>query len=172
LSTVQPCVNPEDALLNRYNRLGGYTDCYSVEVPFLVPFGTFVEAFYTTWIFKLERLILKLLVAKPSSDAQARQLAKGKINKFAAWTVEDKADNQLMMCDFQKKTRSFFMVRPHGENSTRLFFGSAIVATEQSKQGDPTLSLFFKCLLGFHKYYSIILLSAARRKLAKSIGSR
>ena len=45
------------------------------EIPGRISFPEFVFAFYTTLLFKLERLILKWTVSKPSTDAQARQLA-------------------------------------------------------------------------------------------------
>jgi len=51
-------------------------------------------AFYTTLVFKLERLILKLAVSRPSTDAQAKQLAAGSIDEFSAWHVEARSENQ------------------------------------------------------------------------------
>lgn len=52
-----------------------YTDCYFVDVPRAVSQAEFVETFYTTRLFKLERFILSTLVLKPSTDLQARQKA-------------------------------------------------------------------------------------------------
>ena len=56
--------------------------------------------------------------------------------------------------------------------STRLYFGSAIVATDKDSNGDPTLSFFFKSLIRFHELYSRALLSTARKRLIKMTLSR
>ncbi|HTE41110.1 MAG TPA: hypothetical protein VK629_09775, partial [Steroidobacteraceae bacterium] len=99
----------------------------------------------TTRLFKLERLILKWAVAKPSIDDQARQVAAGDRDDFAAWTVEQRADDQLLMCDLSNRTRSWFMVGsiPGG---TRLHFGSAVVPVRDPKSGRATLGGVFTAL--------------------------
>ncbi|MEN8205628.1 MAG: hypothetical protein ABFS24_06420 [Pseudomonadota bacterium] len=125
-------------------------------------------AFYTTRVFKLERLILKLAVSRPSTDAQAKQLAAGSIDTFAAWDVEARSENQLLMCDFRSRTRSWLMVVPMestGGTRTRLYFGSAVVPVRNSRTGKVTLGFVFRALLGFHRVYSVVLLSAARSRL-------
>jgi hypothetical protein len=74
-------------------------------------------------LFKLERLLLARLVSKSSTDAQAGQLACGTLDSFAAWSVEERREDQLLMCDFPGRTRSWLMVSAmEGENSegTRL----------------------------------------------------
>jgi hypothetical protein len=73
----------------------------------------YVSAFYTTFVFKLERLILKWTVSKPSTDAQVKRLADGSIDSFAAWMVEARSQNQLLMCDYQRLTRSW--LREHSK---------------------------------------------------------
>jgi hypothetical protein len=100
VSPVRPHALPANALLVRYAPEGGYADSFVTDVPFPVSHADYVEAFYTTWLFKLERLVL-LLVAKPSTDAHARQLARGERTMFAAWSVEARAPDQLLVCDFQ-----------------------------------------------------------------------
>ncbi len=74
---------PAHALLRRYLRDGHYADCYVVEVPVAVSQAEFVEAFYTTPLFKLERAILAAAVRKPSTDDDARALARGEREAFA-----------------------------------------------------------------------------------------
>lgn len=81
-------------------------DCYCVEVVGVISLPQYVFAFYTTRIFKLERLILKWFVAKPSNDAQAKQLAMGTITTFAAWSVEGRGHDQILLRDFMGSTRS------------------------------------------------------------------
>ena len=168
--SVEPCPIPDDALLNNYLREGTYTDCYVTEIRGSVSHVQYVLAFYTTRVFKLERLILKLAVSRPSTDAQAEQLAAGSIDAFAAWDVEARNENQLLMCDFQRRTRSWLMVVPLENASgtrTRLYFGSAVVPVKNSRTGKVTLGFVFRVLLGFHKVYSAVLLYAARSRLEK-----
>ena len=72
----------------------------------------YVQAFYKSWLFRLERLILRWAVKKPSSDVDVDRLARGEAQVFAAWTVEDREQNQLLLCDFRGTTRSWLMVEP------------------------------------------------------------
>lgn len=164
-SSIQPCPLPDNALLNKYRRDGGYTDCYMTEISIPVSHAQYVNAFYTTTLFKLERFILTWTVSKPSTDTQAKQLADGTRDAFAAWTVEERIEDQLLMCDFVSRTRSWLMVAPL-EKGTRLYFGSAIV----SKTGKSTVELGYRALIGFHKMYSVALLYAARSRLEKTKG--
>jgi hypothetical protein len=130
-----------------------------------------VEVFYTGSLFKLERLLLAWLVSKPSTDAQARELARGALSVFSAWTVEDRGIDQLLMCDLAGRTRSWLMVEPLRSGSstaTRLYFGSAVVPARDKTSGKPGLGLLFQSLLGFHKLYSRALLHAARTRLTRS----
>ena len=82
--TVEHRELPADSLLVRHRDDGAYTDCYAVEIDRSISLSQYIEAFYTTPLFKLERSALKWLVAKPSSDEEARALALGKTNAFAA----------------------------------------------------------------------------------------
>jgi hypothetical protein len=157
---IQPCPLPEPALLRTYARNGSYTDCFATTVDRDVSLEQYVAAFYTTWVFKLERVILKWAVARPSTDAQAAQLAAGTLADFAAWRVERRAPDQLLLCDFMGRTRSWLMVAPH-ETGTRLYFGSAVVP----RAGQASIGPGFNANLGFHKLYSRVLLHAAARRL-------
>ena len=166
--SVESCPIPDGALLNNYLREGTYTDCYVTDIRGSVSHAQYVMAFYTTRVFKLERLILKMAVSRPSTDDQAKQLATGSIDAFAAWDVEARCKNQLLMCDFHRRTRSWLMVVPLENASgtrTRLYFGTAVVPVKNSRTGKLTLGYVFRALLGFHRLYSVVLLSAARSRL-------
>ena len=168
MSTIQPAELPREALLNKYRREGAYTDCYVMDVAGAVPQAAYVEAFYTTALFKAERLILSLFAAKPSSDAQVKQLASGEITDFAAWSVEGRCANQLLLCDYLGRTRSWLMIDSVTSNdgpATRLYFGSAVVPARNRKTGKGEMGLIFRALLGFHKLYSVALLRAAVSRL-------
>jgi hypothetical protein len=164
---IEPCDLPPTALLRSYRDAGAYTDCYTTEIAARVSHAEYVEAFYTTFVFKLERFLLKWLVSKPSTDTEAARLARGEIDAFAAWTVEARAPDQVLMADFMGRTKSWLMVAPSGETGTRLYFGSAVVPA-RDKSGQRTLGFQFNVLLGFHKLYSRVLLGAAAEKITKA----
>jgi hypothetical protein len=157
---IEPCALPADALLVRLKEAGAYTDAYSVAIAADVTHAQFVEAFYTTGLFKLERAILAVLVSKPSTDAQARALARGESDAFAAWTVEARAPDQLLLCDYRGRTRSWLMREPVEGGGTRLYFGSAVVPVPKAG-GTRSMGGGFCALLAFHKLYSRLLLRAA-----------
>ena len=144
-------VLPDNALLQKYVLAGAYTDCFSTDVARDIGLDEYVEAFYTTWLFKLERIILKFAVSKPSSDEQVKALLASQRDTFAAWYVEGRAEDQLLMCDFRDHTRSWFMV-----TRGRLYFGSAVVPIDRPS---------YKLLIGLHRLYSRALLAAARSRL-------
>lgn len=169
MKSIEPCALPESALLRRYQEGGAYADCYVTEVEGTVSQPAFVEAFYTTALFKVERAILRLVVARPSTDVEARQLAEGEIGAFAAWRVEDRATDQLLLGDFTGSTKSWFMVVPAGNATTdprtRLYFGSAVVPQADPTSGKQSMGFLFRSLLGFHRLYSRMLLKSARSRL-------
>lgn len=159
---------PDNALLRAYLNGGAYADCYVTEVAKVISQAEYVEAFYTTAVFKLERLLLAWFVAHPSTDAQAAELASGKRSSFAAWSVEARAPDQLLLSDFQGRTRSWLMSVPASNNqTTRLFFGSAVVPISNRPTGEARMGATFRALLGFHKLYSRVLLRAAVNRLAR-----
>ncbi len=155
---------PEASLLNAYHARKAYTDAFYVDVAGAVTLSAYVEAFYTTPLFKLERLVLAKLVAKPSNDAEAHALAAGERTRFAAWTVESRTADQIVMCDFMHKTRSWLMCKPK-DGVTRLWFGSAIVPERVSPDGRVYLGSGFQELVWFHRLYSRALLGAAAKRL-------
>jgi hypothetical protein len=113
--------------------------------------------------------LLAWLVAKPSTDTQAAQLAAGTRSSFAAWNVEARSTDQLLMSDFKNRTRSWLMAgsAPGGAIAgTRLYFGSAVVPARSAQSGRQSFGAGFRLLLGFHKLYSRALLFAARSRLA------
>ncbi len=171
---VSVCAIPDGALLKRHAAdSDGYTDCYRAEVDFALTQADFVAAFYTTWLFKLERIILKTIVAQPSTDEQARQLADGTIDTFAAWRVEDRSERELLMCDYRGRTRSWLMSLTSetcGQATTQLYFGSAVLPEKNEKTGSRTLGLSVYLILGLHKLYSRALLYSAKMRLQALAG--
>lgn len=168
MSRVRASHFPDEALLLEYLRAGAYTDCYTTRLPRRITHAQFVEAFYTTWLFRIERWILATLVARRSTDEDVRSLARGDSAEFSAWDVEARAVDQLLLCDFRKSTRSWLMVARSADTaSTRLYFGSAVMRAARNRHGQARLGGGFRLLLGFHKLYSRALLTLARRALER-----
>jgi hypothetical protein len=164
---VRACALPAAALLGRYGGAAGYADCWISDVDRTVSQAAFVEAFYTTWLFKLERTVLKWLAGRASSDDDARQLARGAVDAFAAWRVEARRDDQLLLADVTGRTRSWLMTAPDARGGTRLYFGSAVLPRTGRRSGRPSMGRAFRSLLGLHRLYSRLLLGAARARLLR-----
>lgn len=164
---------PEKALLARYkpeDSSQGYTDCFAVALNQNIELSDYIEAFYTSPVFKLERTILRL-VGKSSTNAQAKELAQGNRASFAAWRVEDRTPEQILLCDFMGKTRSWLMTEtdPTTQQAT-LYFGSAVVfpaQTSNQRSNSVKKPLGFSLMSRLHVIYSKVLLNAAYRKLIK-----
>lgn len=171
--TVRSCELPDGALLRRYCRLGGHADCYATTVARAVSHEAFVAAFYTTWVFRLERAILGAVAASPSTDDEARALGAGTADTFAAWRVEARDADQLLMCDVLGRTRSWLMTETiAGGGGTRLYFGSAVVPIVDLGTGRTRMGFSFRALLSFHHLYSQVLLRAAAARLMRPSGAK
>ena len=170
MKTVQSCSLPPESLLRKYAVPGTYTDCFYTDIPGDILHPLFVFAFYTSWLFKLERLVLKWFFAKPSTDSEAMELAVGEIEEFAAWQVEGRIEGQLLLSDFRGRTRSWLMVATGSDETrrtTRLYFGSAVTPVVDRETGQESLGTGFKLIIGLHRIYSRLLLLAARSNLQR-----
>ncbi len=165
---VQSLALPAGAMLASYRDRGAYTDCFAIEIDKTVSQADFIIAFYTSPLFKIERLILKWLVAKPSADSDVVALAQGKAVTFAAWSVESRTTDQILMCDYQTRTLSWLMAEALDNNgATRLYFGTAVMPTRPNGKRDRIFGTGFRILLGFHKLYARSLLKTAAARLCK-----
>lgn len=172
MPAIKRCSHPPDALLRRYVESGDYTDCYCTQISQTVSLEEFVYNFYTTPLFKLERWILGWAVSRPSTDDQLQQLLDQETENFAAWKLEARATQQMLMCDFRDRTRSWFMTEQLPNNSgTVLYFGSAVVKTKDQPEKEQSMPCVFSALLGFHKLYSIALLRSAQGRLQRARNS-
>ena len=110
------------ALLERYRIDGGHTDCYVAEVPRSVDLGQFITAFYTSRAFRPERWLIGVALGKKADDSDVARLACAQTTRFSAWSVEDRRGDEILLCDFQSRTRSWLKVLPI-EGGNRLHFG-------------------------------------------------
>jgi hypothetical protein len=167
MTPVRSTSAPADSLLQRYAESGAYVDCYATDIPASVTHAQFVEAFYTTPLFRIERHLLALFISRPSTDLEAARLARGELSSFAAWRVESRAPDEVLLA--AGRTRSWLMVTPSAEgpgHGTRLLFGSAVVPRVSATPGRGGLGAGFRALLGLHRLYSRALLHSAGARLS------
>lgn len=170
MSKVEQVPVPYGSFLEKVGRGNGvYTDCFQTGIVANVSFADYIAAFYTTPIFKCERLLLRLFARAPSTDSEARQVGTGETDRFALWREVARGKNQLLMR--AGRTSSWFMLVPPSterEGETKLMFGSVVTPVIDRESGQPKLGLGFESLLWPHTIYSRLLLSAARRRLLRA----
>lgn len=65
-------------------------------------------------------------LARPSTQRQIEQFAREQSNSLAAWTVEARTADQVLLADMLGRTKSWLMVAAAGSTAsplTRLYFG-------------------------------------------------
>jgi hypothetical protein len=83
---VSACELPEDSLIAQFGGPGDYRDCFCREVAGTVTLPEYIERFYCSMAFRPERLVLGLL-GRGASNEDARELARGEINRFGVWEM-------------------------------------------------------------------------------------
>lgn len=162
---------PYDALTAKYIEEGAFVDCYSVEIPMEITLDEYIKAFYTTSLFKIERAILSVITSRPATNSEAVEFSLGRTESYSIWTVESRSSNQILLCDFTDKTRSWLMVKTSRTEevvTTRLFFGSVVIPKKVSDSGNRSFGILFHLFGGFHRIYSKALLNASYRNLLKN----
>lgn len=165
---------PDDSLLRTYRGGArpdcwrGRGDCFAVSVDRVVSLAEFVFAFYTSPIFRIERLLLGIFAGAPSTDTEARLLAEGSGMSFAIWRVGERTATQLLMCDRYERTRSWFRALPLSDGKTLLQFGSAVASRSGGQPATRAGVSVFRLLLKFHVMYSQVLLHAAKRGVMRN----
>lgn len=160
--------NPVGSLIAEQAQLAGYyTDCFSIHLDQSVTLPEFINAFYTTPLFRLERLLLSLTVKGRMKDADVTALSRGESDRLAIWQVEARKECEILLS--AGSTKSWLMVAPQegGGDDTQLFFGSVVVPEPPKREGDaPRLGPVFDSLLSAHRIYSRLLLSSAAQRLS------
>lgn len=158
---IRACALPEAALLQRYAvQRGCYTDCFETVLPNAVALPAFLEAFYGSWLFGLEKLVLRAHLRGKPINWDIAPVADGTADAYAAWTVEGRGDGQILMSDLGGHTRSYLAVEPTLQGGARLLFGSAVVP-----RSGYELPWLVRVTVPLHQFYARSLLRAARRRL-------
>ncbi len=162
---------PSHALTASYKEQRAFVDCYYMDIGKEISLDKYIQAFYTTPLFKLERSLLSLATFKHGKDDDALQLSLGNIDHYSVWMVEGREPNQIMLRDFTGITRSWLMVEEvsgsnsDSEMSTRLYFGSVVVPKGVTESGQGSFGVLFHLFGKFHQLYSKALINAAYRRL-------
>ncbi|MEM9967807.1 MAG: hypothetical protein AAF755_06885 [Pseudomonadota bacterium] len=154
---------PKDALLNRYVETpGAYTDCFEVMSPLSISHDEFLRAFYTTWLFRLERVVLSIALRRWIRDNELDMLVRGRADAFAVWYVEDRRTGEILLRDKSGRTCSYLAVSGKSGGATRLIFGSTVF---YSNRNAPW---WLAAVIPAHVIYSKALLRAAELKTRKA----
>jgi len=89
MAKIENIAVPKGSLLAEFGPPGAYRDCFIREVPGSVKLEQFVERFYCSAAFRPERIVLGL-IGKGASNADARAVARGEVESFAAWSVVER----------------------------------------------------------------------------------
>ena len=158
---IAACALPKDALLQRYARQAGcYTDCFEAVLPGSVALSAYLEAFYGSWLFGLEKVILRAHLRRQPINWEITPVAEGTADAYAAWTVEGRGSEQILLCDLGGHTRSYLALEEAAGGGTRLLFGSAVVP-----QAGRELPWVVRAIVPLHQFYARSLLRAARARL-------
>lgn len=147
MAKIESISVPEGSLLAEFGPPNAYRDCFTCDMPGSVSLEQFVERFYCSAAFRPERVVLGL-IGRGASNGDARAVAQGDVESFAAWNVVSRRDDEVLLQDFRGATASWFSVRSIG-TSTQLLFGSWV--------GEPDRGVV-RALMPFHRWYSRVLL--------------
>jgi hypothetical protein len=151
---------PPDSLLEQINcDRGGYVDCFSTKVTGRIALSDYIHTFYTTRLFRAERMVLGL-AGLGGSDEELTQLAAGHGDVFAAWRQQARTESEILMRQVNGPTASWLMVRPL-DDGTELLFGSAVLPSVPG----GSIGLVTRALTPLHLFYSRALLRAAAKRL-------
>jgi hypothetical protein len=162
ISRAEP---PEQSLLAASAGAPGvYADAFRTDIARPVDLPDYLEVFYRTPVFRMERAILAAAGFR-SVDADVSALVRGETDRFSAWRVTSRGPSEILLHDVSGRTASWFLVDPI-PSGARLWFGSLVRPAERG--GAPRLGRPLRLLLGPHRVYSRILLAAAASRLEQA----
>ena len=161
---------PPQSLLARKRGPECYRDAFRASVAGEVSLGELVTAFFSSRAFLAERMALHL-IGRGADHADIAALAAGRTERFAAWQMEAREENELLMHDFLDQTCCWLAVSTRGPDGaldgplpvpergrTFIWFGTGV-----REVGGPIM----RNLQGAHRFYARQLLAGAARGLAR-----
>ncbi|MFT6557059.1 hypothetical protein [Sneathiella sp.] len=161
---------PDSSYMQVYDKTPGcQTDAFCFKVDFSVSLEHFIHAFFDSPIFRLERLLIRILTRKQAGLIQVKKLASGTEKTFAVWQVAKRSNREILMKVGTGPIRSWLAAYPDQEGRTSLYFGSAVLPTKGGKNGSQQVGFLFQATAWFHEFYSRLLLQSAAKNLAKHL---
>jgi len=160
---------PTHSFMQPFTEIEGCSaDAFKSSVEFPVALEEFIQAFFGSTAFQMERTLLKIMGKPYVSPADIKALAAGQQAQFAIWQVKERSDHEIMLKVGDGPIRSWLMVLPEQNGKTSLYFGSAVLPQGKTKNGTPQIGFLFRTLIGFHNFYSRLLLNSAIKKLIQT----
>ncbi len=182
---------PDGSLLAEFDPPEAYRDCYVRRESGSVSLEQFIERFYCSWAFRPERIALGL-IGRGASSEEARKLARGEVDSFAAWMVIERRSANGLVAEHGPEGSARATARPQarkgrGDRSADAlrntknaeillqdFRGATASWLSVKPSADGGTELLFgswvgkpergvvKALIPFHRWYSRVLLGGVR----------
>ncbi|NVE95130.1 hypothetical protein [Altererythrobacter lutimaris] len=162
MGKVRACELPEGSLLAGFGGADDYRDCFCREVPGEVSLEQYIERFYSSAVFRPERVVLGL-IGRGASAEDIRALASGESDQIAVWKVVERKPDEILLLSRDTNTASWLAVSSSSEavgqtkNKTKLLFGSWVGGINESR---------WRVMLAPHVWYSRLLLESAAKGLS------
>ncbi len=103
MATIYAIPVPDGSLLAEFGPPPGvqsepYRDCFMRRESGAVSLEQLIERFYCSWAFRPERIALGL-IGRGASSEDARKLARGEVESFAAWTVIERRHANVLVAE-------------------------------------------------------------------------
>lgn len=160
---------PDYSFLLELKDKGHVVDCFTQNSAQRLELETLIFSFYKCLAFSFEKFALRC-IGKNCSDPQLRAIVTGTEQSFAAWTVAQRNETQILLRDFMGVTHSWLYVADEGDTS-KIYFGTAITLNGRPMNSHASLPLWIKLLVPLHELYSRALLWSALRRAASYEGA-
>ncbi|MEO0370235.1 MAG: hypothetical protein AAF231_02160 [Pseudomonadota bacterium] len=161
---------PTNSFLNAATQQTGcYADCFEVAVP-CTPlkddleayFARYVFVFFDSWVFRLERRILRLAGKEGTHHEDIAALARAETGRMAAWITRERGQAELLLAVPDTPILTWLQVA-QTDSALLLRFGSGILP--QTDKSRPHWG--FRATYWAHRVYSRVLLHAAQADWAR-----
>ncbi len=162
-------IPPQSAFARYLEVPGAYADCYAIKVKGAAKLEGYTNAFFSTWLFRLELLVLRLFGSSNVTEQDRENLARGASDQFGLWRVETRDQDEMVLSVGDGPIRTWLRVQPDRDDpsATLLVFGSAVLPRHQNRDGTQRLDRITQALTPIHQAYSILLLRAAAQRWAR-----
>ena len=138
-----------------------FADSFAVPCSGAPTLAQLLTAFYGSWVFWPERVLMGVLWRGSTSKAALEALAGGFGDRFGAWRVVQRSENEILLRDKRGATASWMAVV-----AGQVMFGSVLYTQDRDT---VKKSVLWRALTAFHTLFSRMLLAAAARRLERRL---